>query len=530
MPLPHDETSQLLIRCPSCSQRFKVGAELRDRTVECGACEQRFRINDDVIVRAKKFYPGERPDQMLNRFHRVPIAAPPPEHLQTAHYAERADSSAFEPTSPLRLIAGGGAVALVLLMAMLLFFGAREGGALDGMATLNRLVMAGFGAVIAAVLLVYANPRARVRAVLGAVFCALVLLSLPLFRTAGSGTIGVGEGAPEPLKIKKEVPPDPEAERIAKLRDIIGTGPLEQEEAKLKENGGTRRAYGFWLRGLGEQHKLLVRDYLLRTLHAEASHPYPRGRNQYLMVVTGLTMEIDQLAGFGEPIGEVVAVHREIGVVEIQVDADRFEEGSLEKLADKESPAFYELNKRELESIDLDRVEKAVGRLAGAEPKLYRTDIGRRLVTLLTDDAVDFKEDICTALLVWADPSVKAGDPAEALLKKLDQAKAEVPTALVALLAKEGRTGAIPVVQRLWENDASKWERHYLAFGPSITAGLIAEFPNMDKAGQKSAVLILGQVGGAECLPLLETARQSADAEMKVRVETAEKAIRERIR
>ncbi len=64
----------LIIRCPMCGQRFKVAEDLRGRTVECGGCEHRFRINDDVVVRGKKFYPGERKDPSLNRFQRVPLA------------------------------------------------------------------------------------------------------------------------------------------------------------------------------------------------------------------------------------------------------------------------------------------------------------------------------------------------------------------------------------------------------------------------------------------------------------------------
>ena len=65
---PSDD-SLLLIRCPTCGQRFKVGEDLRERTVECGGCESRFRINDEVIVRGRKFYPGERKDPGFNRFH-----------------------------------------------------------------------------------------------------------------------------------------------------------------------------------------------------------------------------------------------------------------------------------------------------------------------------------------------------------------------------------------------------------------------------------------------------------------------------
>jgi hypothetical protein len=49
-----------------------------------------------------------------------------------------------------------------------------------------------------------------------------------------------------------------------------------------------------------------------------------------------------------------------------------FIEGPIEKLSNKQDPAFYELNKRELESIDLERAKRAVQRLAEAEPKIYR--------------------------------------------------------------------------------------------------------------------------------------------------------------
>lgn len=530
MPLSNEETSELLIRCPACGQRFKVGVELRDRMVECGACEQRFRINDEVIVRAKKFYPGERAEVMPNRYHRVPISAPLPEGLQTVHYAEQGDFTAFEPTTPLRLIAGAGAVVGVLLMAMLLFFGAKSGGALDGMGTANRLVMGGFTAVIAGVLLVYANPRARVRAMLGAVFCASLLLALPLFRTEGSGTAGRKPGWENPpLKPRPAAVLDPEAERIARVRDEIGTAPLEQEQLKLKEAGSERRAYGVWLRGLSEEHKLLVRDYFLRAAGAETSHPYPRDRNQYLMVVSGLKMEIEQLVEYAKPLGEVVAVYREIGVIEVQVNAGYFQAGSVEKLSDRTDPAFYELNKRELESIDLDRVEKAVVRLADVEPKLYRSDIARRLVVLLTDNAVEFKAEICDALVTWSEESTNAGEPAEALLKHLDETKAAIPTSLVALLAKEKRAGAIPVVLRLWKLDGSHWESLLLAFGPAAEAALIESYPSMDIVGRKSTVEVLGKVGGRDSLPLLEAAREGADREMKVRIENAAKAIHERL-
>ena len=53
--------------------------------------------------------------------------------------------------------------------------------------------------------------------------------------------------------------------------------------------------------------------------------------------------------------------------------------------------------------MELDRVSKAVKRLAEAEPKVYRNDISRKLISLLGARWVDFKADVCNALAVWAE-------------------------------------------------------------------------------------------------------------------------------
>lgn len=531
MPPLTNDNSQILIRCPSCGQRFKVGMDLRDRTVECGACEHRFRINDDVIVRSKKVYPGERTDSLANRYHRVPIAAPVPEGLQTAQYADAADASAFEPVAPQRLIAGAAGIVGVVLMATLLYFGAHNGGALDGMPTANRLAMAGFTAVVAAVLLIYANPKTRLKAVVVSALCAVLLLALPVFRTEGADMVADGDSRGEESTSKLRPPKRKLGEdRISQLRALIGTDPLVKEADLLAAKPGNKHAYGLWLRGLGDGEKLLVRDYLVRTVAADPStHAYPRGPNEYLMVVSGLMITLDKLAECVAPIGEVMAIHQEIDVIEVRVNAEAFQASPIEKLADRSGPTFYELNRRELESIDLDRVKGAVERLADAEPKEYRSDIARRLAGLLNETGVDFKAQICDALSRWGNDSVQVGNAAEMLLNKLNAANAQIPTELVALLVKEKRASILPILERLWLEDVSKWERYLVDLGPLVEPTLIARFPELPANFKASAVHVLGKVGGRDTLALLTTARQGANEELQVRIATAEKAIRERL-
>ncbi|MEI7910768.1 MAG: hypothetical protein WCK77_14115 [Verrucomicrobiota bacterium] len=523
------ETPPLLIRCPTCGQRFKVGADLRERTVECGSCEHRFRITDEVILRSRKFYPGENPEFLVNRYQRVPIVASVPKGLQTISYSEHPDASGFEPVVPQRMIAGAAAVIEVVVLAMLLFFGATRGGALDGMTTANRLMMAGFGAVLATLLLFYANPRSRRTALVFSLLSSGLLLSLPLAFTDGSVQLK-GGSAEETAPRVRPAAESAESIRISKLRQLIGTDPLTGEAAKLAAEGGGTHAYGLWLRGLDESNKLLVRDYLLRVAAAApSSHPYPRGRNDYLMVVTGVTIPIEKLAELAAPLGELSQIYREIDVIEIRVNNGNFISGPVDKLADREDPTFYELNKRELESIDLERVQAAVKRLADAEPKLFRNDISRRLIVLLREEGVEFKSDLCRALLVWGDESAAAGDAAEGVLKKLVAAKKPIPRDVIALLVKGRRISIIPILNDLWVNDSGTWEPYFVGLGPPIEATLLSQFGQLSGGLRNSAVHMLGEVGGRASLPVLKASRVGADAELLVRIETAEKAIRQRL-
>lgn len=465
---------------------------------------------------------------MANRYQRVPMEVAVPAGLQTISYAEVPDASSFEPISPQRIIAGATAVIGVALMAMLLFFGASRNGALDEMPTASRMMMAGFTSVIATVLLLYANPRSRKKAVLFALLCSALLLTLPLVCTEGSVSLKALPADEAPPRVRPPVQ-TPEQERIAQLRQTIGTDPLTGENAKLATEGSGRHAYGLWLRGLSESNKLLVRDFLLRVADADpSSHPYPRGRNDYLMVVSGVNMTIEKLAELAAPLGEIMQIYREIDIIEVRVNNGNFVVGQIDKLTDQADPAFYELNRRELESIDLERVEGAVKRLKEVAPKLYRNDITRRLIVLLKEDEVKFKDDLCAALMRWADEPAAAADAAEAVLKKMFAEKLPIPREMVALLVKDKRLTIIPIIDELWLGDPGTWEQYYVELGPPIEATLIRHFTEITGGVRRSAVRMLGKVGGPDSLPVLKSARAGADSELLLRIDAAEKSIRER--
>lgn len=534
MSSPNPNDALLLIRCPSCGQRFKVGEDLRDRTVECGGCEHRFRINDDVIVKSRKVYPGERPHDALNLFQRVPLASANRSiGVEPIRYGTAPDPAILEPISPQRILAGIIGATGIILMALLLMFGNSRGGMLDGMDLTRRLMMGGFAAVMGLGMLVYANPRARLKAILIGTLMSAGLMVIPFFFNTkpldpsgmNKGDLSHGTGPPI------SVPEETDAVKITNaLRIRIGTHPLDLEIERLAKERSGKHAIGLWLRGMSSHHRFLVRDYMVRVAKADpVSILYPRDDGDFLMVITGTAIDVQEMSVIAAPLGMIENIYQELFVIEVKVRNENFVEGPIEKLSNREDPAFYDLNKRELESIDMSRVEKAVQRLAEAEPKIYRVDIARKLGELLGDDAAEFKPNICRALSIWSDDPTKSGATALAEVKKSIVAGKVVIPEMVTLITNAKNLGIIPILDELWYKEPQAWESHYSDLGPAAEATLLKRLPETEGTVRHSAVRILAKVGGSASLPFLKAMAEPADSELKVLIEQAQKAIATRI-
>lgn len=518
---PHGDTEKLSIRCPGCGQRFKVGMELRDRMVECGTCEHRFRVNDEVVVRTKKFYPGERRPTSLDTFSRVPkTVASAKANFQTVQYSNEPALPPVEAGSPLRLVLGFSAVAIALLIALLLIFGGSAGGVLYGTSQSKRLMLAGFSAVVTGALMIAANPRARRRAVVGALATAAGLLSLPFFFTDGTATAGPVVTGDEPLKPRvREV--SPAETELEELKRQLTYDPMERA---LESDP---HAVGLWLKGLRDYHRLQVRDYIIRNSGADpSSHLYPRS-GDYLMVVTGVNEDLSELGRLCERFGEVKRTIDPLRVIEVVVNNASFQEGPLEKLTDPANPAFYELNRRELESIDLERARLAVTRLAPAEPKLYRKDIARRMGELLREADEPLQEEIGKALPKWSEPGDGSEDFARPVVEKASE-HGDAPESLVAFLVLRQDKATIPHLDRLWAFEPNKWEEFYGRFGTAIEEPLLVRFKETTITQRMSAVRLLGKTGTARAVPVLEAALPDANPELRLLIERSLEAIRGR--
>jgi len=518
----------LSIRCPSCRQRFSVAANLKERMVECGACDFRFRINDDVIVRSKKAYPGERKRPELNRFQRVPLSAAAPDGLRTIRYAEFTHPEQLEPASPQRIMAGIIGVGMMVCIALILIFASGPGDTFGAMPQTNKFIIAGFVSALGVIMLIYANPRTRLKAGFFGALLAAGLVSLPIFFKGPPISVEpdayVTSDPVDPI-----LPVDEDSDSVAALRERFTTKPLEAEQARLEMAGGGKKAYGIYLVNLEQRNIYTVRDYLIReTMAGPTSHPYPRDNGDYLIVLTDVSMDIAKVAEIAGRLGEAKETHDEVGVVVVSVDNNQFTDGAAEKLSNKEDPDFYQLNSAELQSLDMDRVKRAVERLAAAEPTAYRADITGALIDLMGKPGIRFHDELAGALLVWAEDPGPAGRAALEVLRSEVAGGATVSENLVKLVAKGEIPEAIPSLHTLWLGSPMVWERHYAEFGPAIEPGVLEQLGTDNAPLRHSAIKLLGMVGTESSLPGLQKLAESEDPEIRVLAERAVGKITER--
>lgn len=533
MSPPNTDDELIIIGCPSCRERFKVEEEFIGSRVECGNCEHQFEITHNEVIKGKKFYPGEGKSPGLEKFHRaqpakidhdLPVPMAPQQAPVHQHHQ-------VEPTSPMRVMLGLMGGLAIAFMAMIMILGAKRGGMLDGVTTDKRLVMSGFVAVIGFILIVCANPNARIRAVLIGMLAAGGLAVIPLFFTDGSIPLGVAN--PENSGETTDEHDDPKSKKLSveQLREQFGIGPLESEIQRLALSGSNKRAIGIWFKNLRSSNRYLVRDYIIRVTNADyESHFYPRGNDTYLMVVTGITLSMDEMQNIMNPLGTVEEVHEELQVIETLVDNESFQSKDMEKLTDPKNPMFYHLNNEELSSVDLERVSAAVNRLAEAEPTILRADITGRLIYLMQQDWVDFKDDVAAALSVWASDPGPASEAALEAAKKMRLNGETVPLEVIQLVVDKGNTNVIPLLNILWNENPSKWELIYAEVGPAAEDLMVQNLKEATGVHRDSAIKILGRIGGVIALDLLtEMDQPDVTGETKILIRNAISLINKRL-
>jgi len=415
---------------------------------------------------------------------------------------------------------------------LLLIFGSGHGGPLDGMSLTRKIIMSGFTAALGLSLLLYANPNTRLAAaIFGGGFAAL-LVALPFFITEKSGSIAELEAieviTPENAVADEDL--SPEQMLLKTMRERMDLRPLDREIERLAASDSSSKAFGLFLVDLQESNRIAVRDYMFRVASADVtSHIYPRDEGKYLFVLTGLEMNIERLAALASTLGRVRLIVPELNVVEIAVDNGVFIESPMDQLINRENPEFYELNLRELKSIDLQRIQRAVLRLAEAEPRMFRADITARLRELMDEPGINFHGTVARALDSWDTDRAEAARIAAQTAIRLNQRGVVPPAELVALAIEKPSEELIPVIISLWRDNTLMWESYCIKIGPSIEQAMLKEFAEGEGSRKQSAARILSRVGGEASGEKLYAALEGADRELAVIIRQALETIASRL-
>ncbi len=484
------------------------------------------------MANSGKFYPGEKKDPLLGRLARSQNPLPVAGSKNVPSDFESHTKPVFiEPIPPQRILIGVLAAFTFFVTAIALYLGARGGSSFDGVSVETRMLLAGFVTVVATSLLIYSNTRKWLLMLLVGLVMGAGLISLPLYLSgAFSANKNKGTATTEDGDDGENI--DTRSLSKEELMELIGTEPLEEERARLLELGGADTALGLWLRDLDASNLVTVKEYVIRVMGASLqTHPYPRGERDYLMVVTGIADDIEKLRELAEPLGNVIASHDSVGVVEVMVRNSTFETQPLSLLTDVEGSDFYELNSKELKMIDLNRVSSAVRRLSEVPPTLYREDISAQLIQLLESTWYEDKGELCRALLVWSSGNGKAGRLALEEALQLHQAQNDVPSEMIALCIKENTLDVLPLLHALWLKNSSRWEPWFREAGNPAEKILLRGYDRLNIAQRQSACRILGHIGGADSLPALRvTEGTAADAETRITATSSIQLIEKRLK
>ena len=523
----------LRIQCPTCQRQFSVDEELKGRTVECGSCEKQFVVDKDTIVPERdRYYPGDIKKPGLKQYGNAPGSgeSAPLVDFATANYSESATADDVIPPTPARRVAGVIGTLILVTYLVILIFSSTGGGIFSDINTGKRILLSGFIAGVGLFLVLCGGLRRRKQASLAGVALAFAAMLLTVILPQGDSPVELPSAEnPTPPRVGVEaVPVRMSGDEVRKMsrdeaRKAMAYDPIE----RAIESFGQEAVWALWAPKMRQHFRYQIQRYLQRKTGA-AVRPafYPRGEGG-LLVIEGISIKMPELIELVERFSDVEDVYEDLRVLRIVVKGEHLVEPSSElegKLNNRTGESFIVLNQKELEHIDIDRVKDAAQRLSTVEPSRFRSEIARRLVELLDEDAdAEFRSAICKAIMVWSVPEDGAEVAVARLVEDLLGRNEEVPKSMIEFLIERRTAGVVPLLKVLWEASPLDWESEVISMGSEMETVLLPCITAGDPAVQRSALLILRRVGTEASIPILRKALEAAgeDSDMKLLIERA---------
>ena len=529
----------LKIECPACSRQFQVSEDLSGKTVECGACDKRFRVEDQVIVKEKKrIYPGENKDALLDRLGRSPVKSAQPVNFQQANYVQNSKPEGAVPPKAGYSIAAGFGIVLILIYAFIFFTGTAASATMYAdVSMLQRFVLAAFVGLLGFGLIVFGARNWRRSGIFLGLLLSGGLLALVATREVRLTPSLESDFSAEDASETAAVPAKNSA---ADMASELRLKPIEDALAAARNSGAAapeKSVAGIYINDMRERHELPIMEFLRRQLAIPDSQTpvfFPRGDTAQLVLVEGLMVSYDEVYGAVSRIGRAKS-YPELHLIVVDLDPNTFSEPNRElfdKLIDPQNPVFFKSNLDELSQVGIDRVKKAITRLANVPEEielLFRPEITDKLVELLENEPdKELRIELSRALKKWGQGNSAA---AAKVLSKVDSwlnAKLEIPKDIVDFVVENKTDGAVELVDTLWQREPLVWRDQYQDLGPMAEERLLEYVKGTDENLKLEAIKILHHVGTSKSIPFLEKIEANGNQQFQIYVTNAIAAIRKR--
>lgn len=530
------------LQCPHCSKKFTVSQDLTGKTVECGACNQQFKVALDTMVTEKdRFYPGENKDDFLDRIGRAAptqaASAAPMASAQPAKSAPKVD--AIMPSSPGQSMAVGVGLTMLIFYALVFFLGTEDDGVFKDIGMFQRLALGGFVGALGGGLIFFGARRWRVQA-----FFLVVLLLGGLFAMIWLRPVEVTPVFDEDSLVedRRELFEENRGEEVGSIREKVGYESVSEKAKEYIELHGAEagREYvsGVYITNCDEVKTVIIGRYLKRVLNLSKEITpfyYRRNRDQdRLVVIAGVVVEFDTLVEACEKIGKASS-YPEDRIVLLDPDPKLFQKLGGEKreqLINPADPAFFDLNLAELSNIEMERVKRAVSRLAAVPEdveKRYRARIIPALLNLMESRKdLDLLRDVGLALDTWGEASEGNLARVSKQVREWVENEHSVAEPYLDYLISGGSPEAADLVNRLWQESPSKWGEQFEDLGSSAEDLVIDHLENPLPKLRREAARLLARIGSDKSLPALRQGLGSDDADFRRAVEQAITSIERR--
>lgn len=524
--------------CPECKQRINIPSTEEGNMVHCPKCDHKFLCEKPSAKSRKSFA----------RTSGKVVAKLAKDKSDVVH-------SALMDSGIVQILCLVTSLLLAMGCIWLFYMSSGKNSSTNFLSMLlfpQQQMFAIFFACLSGGLLACAGRRHKVLFVVLGVILAGFIGALPYVYTVKISPIVYGLEE-DPTQVPQNKPADAEAgfvkhEPIPFAEKEVRIHSYTEDELKplfsTIEEKEAQGVLGIWTVGVNVTNCDMIKRYLKRMTQSEDEPMFydRRGMGGGLFVITPTAMRFEEFVEVAEKMGKVTLKDADRYFVEVELNREKFDARPGSPALRDERHAYFALsNYKELSCLDSYRIMAAAKRLAAVKNiegnQSYanvQEDMVRELKRLLQEpwgrDA-EYVTALTSALVTWAKKDDKeACRVVFYVVSELKKADCEIPVTVIRYLLDGGEVGASEILLTEWVNNPQRWEKQCCIPGSIPEEAIIRELEaSSDYVRKRSAVRILGQIGGKSALEALKKYKNHSDNELRLCAELAIDLVEKRL-